>query len=129
VVNQVTWENAYSMVLSPDKIRQLTTDKEIEPELIKVKWKAIAAIGNPQRFYSTLNQLGIKFDICSYPDHYQFKPRDLDCSESFIIMTEKDAVKCRSFSSETVYYLPVNAVLEDAFWKALWSHKQLKGYY
>jgi tetraacyldisaccharide 4'-kinase len=44
-------------------------------------------------------------------------------------MTEKDAVKCRSFGSDTMYYLPVNAVLEDAFWSALWSHQQLKGYY
>jgi tetraacyldisaccharide 4'-kinase len=129
VVNQGNWENAYSMVLSPGKITQLNTGKEVDPQVMNKTWKAIAAIGNPQRFYSTLSQLGIEFDTCSYPDHYQFKPSDLDYLESFIIMSEKDAVKCRSFSSETMYYLPVNAVLEDAFWNALWSHQQLKGYY
>lgn len=129
VVNQGNWENAYPMVLSPGKITQLNTGKEIEPEAISGKCEAIAAIGNPQRFYSTLSQLGIEFDTCSYPDHYQFKPHDLDYLESFIIMTEKDAVKCRSFSSDSMYYLPVNAVLDDAFWNALWSHQQLKGYY
>ena len=43
-------------------------------------------------------------------------------------MTEKDAVKCRSFSSDKLYYLPVEAVLNDAFWDALWSHQQLQGY-
>lgn len=129
VVNQGTWENAYPMLLSPGKITQLTTGKEIEPAAMSGKWEAIAAIGNPQRFYSTLSQLGIEFDTCSYPDHYQFKPHDLDYLESFIIMTEKDAVKCRSFGSDTMYYLPVNAVLDDAFWNALWSHQQLKGYY
>lgn len=128
VVNGGSWEDAYSMILSPGKITQLNTGKEIEPASVSGTWEAVAAIGNPQRFYSTLNQLEIEFDTCSYPDHYQFKPHDLDYLDAPIIMTEKDAVKCRSFSSENMYYLPVNAVLEDAFWNALWSHQQLKGY-
>lgn len=122
------WKNAYSMTLSPGKITQLSTGEEILPESVHGRFEAIAAIGNPQRFYSTLQQLGIEFDTCSYPDHYQFKPHDLDYVKSPIVMTEKDAVKCRSFSSENMYYLPVNAVLDDAFWNALWSHQHLKGY-
>lgn len=129
VVNQGCWDNAYPMVLKPGKITQLSTGNVIdEPEVLNGNWEAVAAIGNPQRFYSTLSQLGIEFDTCSYPDHYQFKPHDLDYLKSRIVMTEKDAVKCRSFSSENMYYLPVNAVLDDAFWNALWSHQQLKGY-
>ncbi|MGC1182671.1 tetraacyldisaccharide 4'-kinase [Legionella sp.] len=128
VVNEGTWENSYSMILNPGKITQLNNGNEVELDAINGKWEAVAAIGNPQRFYSTLSQLGIEFDTCSYPDHYQFKPGDLDYLESFIIMTEKDAVKCRPFSTDTMFYLPVNAVLEDAFWNALWSHQQLKGY-
>lgn len=128
VVNEGTWSDAYPMVLRPGNITHLNTGKEINPDSFNGRWEAVAAIGNPQRFYSTLSQLGIEFDTCSYPDHYQFKPHDLDYLESFIIMTEKDAVKCRSFGSENMYYLPVNAVLEDAFWNAFWSHQQLKGY-
>lgn len=128
VVNEGTWKNAYPMTLSPGKITQLNTGKEINPDLVNGKWEAIAAIGNPQRFYSTLSKLGIEFDSCSYPDHYQFKQHDLDYLKSLVIMTEKDAVKCRSFSSDNMYYLPVNAVLDNAFWNALWSHQQLKGY-
>lgn len=120
VVNEGKWDKAYSMKLSPGKITQLSTGKEIEPDSYTEKWEAIAAIGNPQRFYSTLSQLEIEFDTCSYPDHYQFKQHDLDYVKSRIIMTEKDAVKCRSFSSDNMYYLPVNAVLEDVFWNALW---------
>ncbi|MFJ1267256.1 tetraacyldisaccharide 4'-kinase [Legionella lytica] len=129
IVNQGSWKNAYPMQLRPGKITQLSTGAEINPESVSGKWEAIAAIGNPQRFYSTLSQLEIEFDTCSYPDHYQFKPQDLNYLSSPIIMTEKDAVKCRSFSSDNMYYLPVNAVLDDAFWNALWSHQQLKGYY
>lgn len=128
VVNEGQWNNAYSMVLKPGKIKKLSTDEEIDPNTLNGKWEAIAAIGNPQRFYSTLLQLGIEFDTCSYPDHYQFKADDLNYSKSLIIMTEKDAVKCRSFSSDTMHYLPVDAVLDDAFWDALWLHQQLKGY-
>ena len=43
-------------------------------------------------------------------------------------MTEKDAVKCRAFSTDKMYFLPVKATLNDAFWEALWSHQQLQGY-
>ncbi|KTD10713.1 tetraacyldisaccharide 4'-kinase [Legionella gratiana] len=128
VVNEGTWENAYSMTLKPGKIKNLNTEEEIIPDTVNGTWAAVAGIGNPQRFYSTLRQLGIKFNTCSYPDHYQFKPEDLDYVESLIIMTEKDAVKCRLFSSDRMHYLPVDAVLDDAFWDALWLHQQLKGY-
>lgn len=128
VANQGTWKNAYSMTLQPGKIIQLSTGKEISLNPVNGKWMAIAAIGNPQRFYSTLSQFGIEFDACSYPDHYRFKPEDLNDLGSPIIMTEKDAVKCRSFCSDNMYYLPVDAMLDDAFWNALWSHQQLKGY-
>ena len=129
VVNQGHWNNAYSMTLRPGKIKKLITDEEIEPEEVAKQWSAVAAIGNPQRFYSTLLQLEIKFNAYSYPDHYQFKAEDLNHLKLPIIMTEKDAVKCRSFSSDAMYYLPVDAVLDDAFWNAFWLHQQLKGYY
>ncbi|WP_115704079.1 tetraacyldisaccharide 4'-kinase [Legionella sainthelensi] len=128
VVNEGSMENAYSMILKPGKIKKLNTDEEISLETVHGTWEAIAAIGNPQRFYSTLQKLGIEFNTCSYPDHYQFRPEDLNYIESLIIMTEKDAVKCRSFSSDKMHYLPVDAVLDDAFWNALWLHQQLKGY-
>jgi tetraacyldisaccharide 4'-kinase len=128
VVNEGQWSNAYSMVLKPDKIKQLSTGKDATADVFKGPWKAVAAIGNPQRFYSTLSQLGIEFDTCSYPDHYQFKPDDFNERTSCVIMTEKDAVKCRSFSSDNMYYLPVDAVLDEAFWSVFWSHQQLKGF-
>lgn len=128
VVNEGKWNNAYQMLLKPGEITQLSTGKSPTSEALNGRWEAIAAIGNPQRFYSTLSQLGIEFDTCSYPDHYQFKPHDFNYLKSCIIMTEKDAVKCRSFSSDNMYYLPVDAVLDDVFWNAFWSHQQLKGF-
>ena len=49
-------------------------------------------------------------------------------AEKKVIMTEKDAVKCRSFAADSWYFLPVEAKLSDTFWQALWSHEQLQGY-
>ncbi|KTD65032.1 tetraacyldisaccharide 4'-kinase [Legionella shakespearei] len=128
VVNEGSWINAFEMNLKPGKPVQQLSREEAEPDLLQGDIAAVAAIGNPQRFYSTLSQLGIEFTPYSYPDHYQFQSGDFDYSESLIIMTEKDAVKCRSFMNEKMYYLPVEARLNDAFWDALWSHKHLQGY-
>lgn len=128
IVNEGAWDNAYTMRLLPGKITNLATLEEFSPELVKEKVAAVAGIGNPQRFYSTLQQLGLEFTKYSYPDHYQFKAQDLNYSESMVVMTEKDAVKCRSFISEKLYYLPVEAQLNDSFWDAFWSHKQLQDY-
>lgn len=129
IVNEGAWENAYSMEIIPKKIVRLTTKEEVSTDSFTNEVAAVAGIGNPQRFYSTLSQLGIKFKPYSYPDHYQFKLHDLNYVESQVIMTEKDAVKCYSFSSDKLYYLPVEAKLNDSFWEALWSHQQLQGYY
>ena len=45
-----------------------------------------------------------------------------------IVMTEKDAVKCASFATDTMYYLPVEAQLEAQFLDALWMRIASKGY-
>lgn len=128
VVNEGTWDNAYSMSLMPEPITQLSTLKSVSPNELSGTIAAVAGIGNPQRFYSTLSQLGIEFTPYSYPDHYHFKSEDLNYGTDTVIMTEKDAIKCRSFSTDELYFLPVKAVLGDSFWDDLWSHQQLQGY-
>ncbi|MFA6301737.1 MAG: tetraacyldisaccharide 4'-kinase [Legionella sp.] len=128
IVNEGTWDNAYSMTLKPGRISNVMSNKEIASNELPDKVAAVAAIGNPQRFYNTLKQLGIECTTYSYPDHYQFTADDLHYAEAIIIMTEKDAVKCRLFNNaDQLYYLPVEAVLNDAFWDALWSHQRLQG--
>lgn len=128
VVNGGTWEQAYPMILKPNQLIELGTNKEVGLDFIQEEVAAVAAIGHPQRFYSTLSQLGIKYKAYSYPDHFQFRADDLNYSQSSIIMTEKDAVKCRAFHSEKMYYLSIEAELSDTFWEALWSHQRLQGY-
>ncbi len=128
VVNEGQWPEAYLMSIKPNSIRRLDNDEPIAVSQLTQSFTAIAAIGNPQRFYSTLRQLALEFIPHSYPDHYQFKATDLAAFPGPIIMTEKDAVKCRSFATENMYYLPVEAEVVKTFWDALWSHQHLQGY-
>lgn len=128
VVNEGEWPNAYSMYLKPEPLTQLNTGTAIQVEQIQGQIAAIAGIGNPKRFYSTLSNLGIKFVPYSYPDHHQFKLSDLELGADAVIMTEKDAIKCSAFYTDKLYCLPVKAVLDDSFWMALWSHQHLQGY-
>lgn len=128
VVNDGAWHGAHTMTLLPGQLVHLATGQSCSPASLDGAIMAVAGIGNPQRFYSTLQRLDIEFTPCTYPDHYQYSANDLNYSEAWVIMTEKDAVKCRAFASDRMYYLPVEAALDDAFWNALWSHQQLKGF-
>ncbi len=82
-------------------------------ELAGKKVHAVAGIGNPQRFFASLCQLGLQIIEHPFPDHYNFKKNDIDLDEnSIIIMTEKDAVKCVDIADERHWFLPVTAELE-----------------
>lgn len=71
---------------------------------------AVAGIGNPQRFFSTLQQLGIEAHCIPLPDHYAYAKDDFaQYAGQKLIMTEKDAVKCSGFATENMWYLEVQA--------------------
>ncbi|MGO2479028.1 MAG: tetraacyldisaccharide 4'-kinase, partial [Pseudoalteromonas sp.] len=76
-----------------------------------VQGHAVSAIGNPTRFEESLQLQGIK--LLSYQhfrDHHAYTPHDFaHFNNDIVIMTEKDAVKCRSFAKQNWYYLPVDA--------------------
>lgn len=75
---------------------------------------AIAGIGNPSRFFQKLSGMGLRFQSKAYADHYAFQAKDFDGIEAeVVLMTEKDAVKCRSFAQPNMWVLPVNAVIDD----------------
>ena len=82
---------------------------------------AVAGIGHPERFFTTLSQAGLSLIKHSFPDHHAFKGDDFifnDDDRSLpIVMTEKDAVKCTPFANARMWYLPVNAVIDQTFLK------------
>lgn len=75
---------------------------------------AIAGIGNPERFFKQLTNLGLQFEQKVFVDHHAFVAQDLmPFKNNTLLMTEKDAVKCQMFATANVWYLPVSAILSD----------------
>ena len=87
---------------------------------------AVAAIGNPERFFRMLSTLGIKAERQGFPDHHSFTLADFDSIKtgSAIIMTEKDAVKCRSLGLQNAWYVPVVTSLSGGFEQVLKNHME-----
>ncbi|KGQ35061.1 tetraacyldisaccharide 4'-kinase [Gallibacterium anatis] len=77
---------------------------------------AIAGIGYPPRFFTSLEHQGIKIlSSISFPDHHSFKPLDFstfDQDDIPLLMTEKDAVKCRQFAKKHWWYVEVTAEIK-----------------
>ncbi|MBN1683828.1 MAG: tetraacyldisaccharide 4'-kinase [Gammaproteobacteria bacterium] len=90
------------------------------------KIHALSGIAHPEHFFATLNQIGIHpGSTQAFPDHYRFSFQDLDHKNAdFIIMTEKDAVKCRRFADERHWFLKVKAEVSQGFGETIF--KQLK---
>jgi tetraacyldisaccharide 4'-kinase len=77
--------------------------------------RAAAGIGNPQRFFDTLAALGFDVQSRAFPDHHAWQAVDLAGDMALpLVMTEKDAVKCRAFAGPDDWYLEVDGVLEAA---------------
>jgi tetraacyldisaccharide 4'-kinase len=71
---------------------------------------AVAGIGNPERFFSSLRDLGLKVIPHPFPDHHVFQPWELEFDDDReIIITEKDAVKCEQFDNARCWVLVVEA--------------------
>ena len=77
---------------------------------------AVAGIGNPDRFFDNLKLLGFKVVPHAFEDHHDYQESDFsfDDGRHLLLMTEKDAVKCRGFAKENWYYLKIATQLEPA---------------
>ncbi|MBF8781282.1 tetraacyldisaccharide 4'-kinase [Pseudomonas fulva] len=85
---------------------------------------AVAGIGNPQRFFATLQGLDWQPIPHPFADHAQFSAERLAFSPPLpLVMTEKDAVKCQPFAADDWWYLAVDALPSRAF--VDWFDQQL----
>jgi tetraacyldisaccharide 4'-kinase len=77
---------------------------------------AVAAIGNPARFFASLRDAGIEVIEHAFPDHHAFAAGELAFGDDLpVLMTDKDAVKCRGFAQSHWWRAPVRAALPPAF--------------
>jgi tetraacyldisaccharide 4'-kinase len=84
-------------------------------ELAGKRLHAVAGIGNPARFFATLAGMGLAFSPHPFPDHHAFAAEDLRFAEcDLVLMTEKDAVKCRRFGRRDLVAVRVEAEVDPA---------------
>jgi tetraacyldisaccharide 4'-kinase len=77
---------------------------------------AVAGIGNPGRFFACLREAGMRLKEHVFPDHHAYVAADLDFGDDQpVVMTEKDAVKCRYFGLRNCWYIPVTIELPAEF--------------
>jgi tetraacyldisaccharide 4'-kinase len=102
----------------------LAVDQKVDAQAFsEKKVVAIAGIGNPARFFESLKRLGVQFESRAYSDHYPFQAEDFGGIDAdIIVMTEKDAVKCRAFAQSNYWVLPVNAVIKNGLMPAILSN-------
>lgn len=113
----------YGFMLQPSAMVNLHSGESVSPQ----EWcaqnpqvHALAGIGHPARFFSTLRTLGLTPIEHPFVDHYTFKAEDLHFGDALpIVMTEKDAVKCADFATPQHWYLRVSAALPNSLLSVL----------
>ncbi|MCL4140833.1 UNVERIFIED_CONTAM: hypothetical protein GTU68_066866 [Idotea baltica] len=75
---------------------------------------AIAGIGHPDRFFDYLRDSGLTITPHYFVDHHQFTAHDCQFNDQkAVLMTEKDAIKCQSFATDNMWYIPVEASINN----------------
>jgi subfamily B ATP-binding cassette protein MsbA len=113
-----TEEGEYLMNISPSKFVHLKSGKSYSID----KWPmhnqihAVAGLGNPGRFFDLLDKLGFDSIRHPYPDHHNFLSSDIFYLDHLpIVMTEKDASKCKDFDNNKIWYLTIDADVTNKF--------------
>ena len=72
----------------------------------------VAGIANPRQFYDALWRAGVQGQLYPFPDHHAFRQTDFaTLGDRAIMMTEKDAPKCRSFADHRMWVVPLTVHL------------------
>lgn len=77
--------------------------------------RAYAGIGQPQKFFSMLESLGIEAECHAKSDHAIFEAADFSDHTISYLITAKDAVKCKHIASMQTWYLEVQAQFDTEF--------------
>ena len=80
---------------------------------------AVAGMGNPQRFFNMVRAAGLTIETIALSDHHVFSAQTFaDVQADVILMTEKDAVKCKAVdgivNDPRMWVVPVSAHVDSA---------------
>lgn len=118
VTNGLAMRGEHSMRMRGSQLYDLHDDtvRQDISSLKGTKVHAVAGIGNPSRFFNFLRKQGIVVVEHIYPDHHVFRAEDIEFDDELpLLMTEKDAVKCRRLTEKAGWYIPVEAKIDEGF--------------
>jgi tetraacyldisaccharide 4'-kinase len=118
VVNGLGAGGEFPMKLKTGMAVNLLDETRIRPltDFQRGRVHAVAGIGNPERFFMSLRSVLGRVETHPFPDHYHFRRNDiLFDDDAPVLMTAKDAVKCRRFATGNEWYVPVTAELGRDF--------------
>jgi tetraacyldisaccharide 4'-kinase len=104
----------YAMYLEPAPFYRLGEPRTriMAADLALKKLHAVAGIGDPARFFRTLEGMDLRFKAHPFPDHHRYTRADFPLApDEVILMTEKDGVKCAHLGLNEIWILPVEARL------------------
>lgn len=107
-----------TFVLKPGDARRLGSDESRPLEAFAGQAvHAVAAIGNPERFFRTLEEFDLRVIPHPRADHAELSSDDFAFTDGLpVFITEKDAVKCRHVEHNDAWYVPVDAEFSDDAW-------------
>jgi tetraacyldisaccharide 4'-kinase len=84
------------------------------------KIHAVAGLANPETFFTCLRAAGLEMVEEAFPDHHRYLPGELDYADNLpVLMSEKDAVKCRLLQLDNCWAVPLDIEMNDDFGKTL----------
>jgi tetraacyldisaccharide 4'-kinase len=114
VVNGLGRIGEFPMKLKMGKLRNLLDENQTRAlvDFQRSKVHAVAGIGNPERFFMSLRSVLGRVETHAFPDHHRYQRHDIAFEDDApVLMTAKDAVKCRRFATGREWYVPITAEL------------------
>jgi tetraacyldisaccharide 4'-kinase len=109
---------------TPTLSKALTSSHFPDPSMDWSQWAqwskthrvvALTAIAHPESFYRSLREKGIYLTkTLTFPDHYAFSAADIPTHTDAILITEKDAVKCKQFDHAALWVIPSSVEIPNA---------------
>jgi len=117
VVNGGIWGDGavFRAKLVPQRVYQLTGPQQRTLDDFRdTVVHAVAGIGHPERYFALLRDAKIRVIPHAFMDHARLQASDLAFDDDHpILMTEKDAIKCRAFASDRYWVVAVALEFES----------------
>lgn len=109
-------EDQQGFVMQAQDCQKISTNESLAlADLAGQTVHAVAGIGNPQRFFAMLKKQGLKVIPHEFADHHDYQLSDVLFDDDLtVLMTEKDAVKCKAFDLTKHWSVPIEINLSTS---------------